>query len=62
MSNSDLNPGNLNALKFKLRKRFPQLTEVDMSSQSGNVNILLSLVAYKLRMTKAEIREIIIGL
>lgn len=55
----NLNQGNLNELKLKLRKKYPQLTDTDVFSSEGNENNMLRMVEYKLGKTKEEMLEII---
>ncbi len=56
---SNSNQDNLNKLKSKLRKKFPQLTETDLQNQEGAEESMLRMVEYKLRMTKQQMQEII---
>jgi len=46
-------------LKSKLKIKFPQLTIADLSYSETNEKDMLRMVAYKLRMTKQEMLEII---
>ena len=50
---------NLIEFKYKLRKKFPELSENDMSVSNGNVKRMLSMVAYKLRKSPEELESII---
>ncbi len=56
---SKLNQSNLNELKSKLRKKFPQLTETDLQNKEGAEESMLRMVEYKLRKTKQQMQEII---
>jgi hypothetical protein len=57
-----LNQGNWDELKTKLRKKYPQLTEVDLQHKEGMEESMLRMIEYKLRKTKQEMREIITGI
>jgi hypothetical protein len=50
---------NLDDLKTKLRKKYPQLTEKDLQHNEGTEESMLRMVEYKLRKTKQEMTEII---
>jgi hypothetical protein len=56
------NHGNWDELKKKLRKKYPQLTESDLQNKEGMEVIMLRIIAYKLRKTKQEMKEIIAGI
>jgi len=49
-------------LTIKLREKYPQLTDADLIHKDGIEKNMLRMVAYKLRKTKQEMREIIAGL
>jgi hypothetical protein len=49
----------LNELKFRLKKKFPQLTEADLSTASHSENDMFRMVEYKLGKTKQELQVII---
>jgi hypothetical protein len=46
-------------LKTRLRKKFPQLTEVDLSSSTSNEDDMFRMIEYKLGKTKTELKIII---
>ena len=50
---------NWEALKNKLRIKYPQLTEADLEYEEGKEDSMLRMVEYKLRKTKKEMRKII---
>lgn len=52
----------LDELSDKLREKFPELTDDDLKHKEGMGKGMLRMVAYKLRKTKQEMREIIAGL
>jgi hypothetical protein len=54
-----LNQRNWEALKTKLRKRYPQLTDADLQHEEGMEDSMLRMVEYKLRKTKKEMQKII---
>jgi hypothetical protein len=56
---SNLDPDTLSLLKIKLRKAYPQLTAADLTAAPGNEMKMLTLVAYKLRMTRQQMQDII---
>jgi hypothetical protein len=53
---------NLKEFETKLRKIYPQLTDADLTCTEGNINDMLTMVAYKLRKTRQEINKIVEGL
>ncbi len=55
-----VNKVNWDDLKNKLKRIYPQLTEADMITTDGNEDIMLRMIEYKLRMTKNEMRKIIV--
>lgn len=55
----DFSAKNMHELKMRLRNKYPQLTDKDLTFSKGEVNDMLSIVAYKLRKTKQEMRNII---
>lgn len=48
--------------KSKLKKKFTTLTEQDLSFIDGKESIMLERLQYKLRMSKEELRDILINL
>jgi hypothetical protein len=46
-------------LKMKLKKNFPSLSDSDLKIRDNDEKMMLTLVAYKLRKSKAEMSEII---
>jgi len=56
--NTDFTPVTIDELKNKLRNKFPQLTETDLSSTEGNENKMMRMVEYKLGKTKKEMKKI----
>jgi hypothetical protein len=57
--NFDINLDNLVEFKTKLRKKYPQLTEVDMQHHLGREDDMLRIIEYKLRKTQQEMQDII---
>ena len=57
--NPHFNPEYLRELKVRLRKKYPQLTESDLHHKEGKEEGMFRMLAYKLRMTKLELQEII---
>lgn len=55
----DFSAKNMYDLKMRLRNKYPQLTDKDLTFSKSEVNDMLSIVAYKLRKTKQEMYEII---
>jgi hypothetical protein len=49
----------MNELKTQLRKKFPQLTEADLSTSSRTENEMFRMIEYKLGKTKQELQSII---
>jgi hypothetical protein len=62
MLTSKYTPEEINEIKIKLKRMYPQLTAADLSSTAGKEMIMLSLVAYKLRKTRQQFQDIIDGL
>ncbi|MCB2222165.1 MAG: hypothetical protein KQI35_17410 [Bacteroidetes bacterium] len=62
MLTSKYTPEEINEIKIKLKRMYPQLTAADLSSTVGKEMIMLSLVAYKLRKTRQQFQDIIDGL
>jgi hypothetical protein len=54
-----LDPVIWNDLKFKLKQKYPVLTNADLLSRTGMEEDLFRMVAYKLGKTKKELQEII---
>jgi hypothetical protein len=46
-------------LKSRLKKKFPQLTEADLSTETCNEKDMFRMVEYKLGKTKQELQVII---
>ncbi len=59
---SILNQKNLQELKTKLKKKYPQSTDAEISHREVIEVSILRLMEDKLRKTKQNMREIIIGL
>jgi hypothetical protein len=57
--NSDTRKKNFSELKNKLRNKFPQLTEADLSSEEGDESSVMRMVEYKLHKSTDEMKEII---
>ncbi|MBK6966400.1 MAG: general stress protein CsbD [Bacteroidales bacterium] len=57
-----LHKRNLEEFKIRMRKRFPQLTELDLQHEEGKEERMLRMIAYKLHKTKRELQAIISGL
>ena len=53
------NKESFNELKLKLKKKFPSLTDSDLKISNNNEKMMLTLFAYKLRRSKAELSKII---
>ena len=53
---------NWKGLITKLSKKFPELTEADLNYEEGMEECMLRMVEYKLRKTKQEMRDIILGI
>ena len=49
----------LEELKDKLKSKFPQLTESDLSVSETSDSCMMRMIEYKLRMTKKELRDVI---
>jgi len=56
---SNLDPRTLSLLKIRLRTAYPRLTASDLTATAGNEMKMLTLVAYKLRMTRQQMQDII---
>jgi len=56
-----LNQGNWDQLKNKLKQEYPQLTDNDLQHEAGMEESMLRMVEYKLKKSKEEMREIIMG-
>ena len=46
-------------LKTKLKRKYPQLTEIDLQHKEGMEEEMLRMVEYKLGKTKQEMQKII---
>jgi len=62
MLTSKYTPEEINEIKIKLKRKYPQLSAADLSSTDGKEMIMLSLVAYKLRKTRQQFQDILDGL
>ncbi len=51
-----------NYTKQRLKERFPQLTEADVTFKEGKEDIMLIGLQHKLNKTKEELRNILIEL
>ena len=58
----NLNTEYWNELKTKLRKKYPQLTDIDFQHREGKEESMLRMIEYKLRMSKEKMKEIISSL
>ena len=58
----NLNPEYWNELKTKLRKKYPQLEDIDFQHREGKEESMLRMIEYKLRKSKEQMKEIIAGL
>jgi hypothetical protein len=56
-----MNAQNMEEFKFRIKKKFPQLTEADLKHKEGKEERMLRNIAYKLRMTKHQIHSVILG-
>jgi len=57
--NANFNPGNFYELLYKLREKYPQLTEKDLRYNVGNEENMMRMFEYKLKKTKQEMQQII---
>ncbi|MBN2165126.1 MAG: hypothetical protein JW717_02500 [Marinilabiliaceae bacterium] len=55
----EINDNSLNELKIKLKHKFPLLTNEDLTITNNDLQLMLRIVAYKLRKSKDEMNEII---
>ncbi len=51
-----------NELKIKLRKKFPQLKDIDFQHREGKEESMLRMIEYKLRKSKEQMKQIITNL
>ena len=58
----NLNTEYWNELKTKLRKKYPQLTDIDFQHREGKEESMLRMIEYKLRKSKEQMKEIITNL
>jgi hypothetical protein len=49
-------------LKFKLKKKYPHLTDIDFQHREGKEESMLRMIEYKLRKSKEQMQEIIADL
>lgn len=49
-------------IRIKLKQKYPQLTHSDLYPRGGADDNLIHLVAHKLQISNAEMREIIVQL
>lgn len=54
-----MNDQNLEEFKYRIMKKFPQLTETDLQYKHGQEARMLKQIAHKLRMTKQQIQSVI---
>jgi len=54
--------GNWEQFTTKLRSKYPQLTDADLSSPDNNESDILRMIEYKLGISTTEFQEIIAGL
>lgn len=54
-----MNQQNLEEFKFRIKKKFPQLTESDLQHKQGKEERMLKQIANRLRMTKQQIQSVI---
>lgn len=54
-----MNEQNLEEFKYRIKKKFPQLTESDLRHKEGKEERMLRNIAYKLRMTEHQIQSVI---
>jgi hypothetical protein len=52
--------GYWNIKKVKLKKKFPSITEADLSFPEGKENIMLEILGYKLGKSKHELISLIV--
>lgn len=57
-----LHKRNIDDFKIRIKKRFPQLTEIDLEHKEGKEESMLRMIAYKLHKSKREMQAIISGL
>lgn len=55
-----MNKQNLEEFKYRIIKKFPQLTESDLQHKEGKEERMMKKIAYKLRMTKYQIHVVIL--
>ena len=54
--------GNWEQFTTKLRSKYPQLTDADLTSPDNNESDILRMIEYKLGISTTEFQEIIAGL
>ena len=54
--------GNWEQFTIKLRSKYPQLTDADLTSPDNNESDILRMIEYKLGISTVEFQEIIAGL
>ncbi|MBN2522023.1 MAG: hypothetical protein JXB24_02065 [Bacteroidales bacterium] len=60
--NLTINQEYWNELKTKLRKKYPQLQDIDFQHKEGEEESMLRMIEYKLRKSKEQMKEIIADL
>jgi hypothetical protein len=55
-----MNAQNMEEFKFRIKRKFPQLTEADLQHKVGKEERMLRNIANKLRMTKHQIQSVIL--
>lgn len=55
-----MNEQNLEEFKFRIKKKFPQLTGADLQYKEGKEDRMLKNIAHKLRMTEHQIQSVIL--
>jgi hypothetical protein len=56
------NHGDLNELKNKLKKKYPQLNEADFQQRLGVDDGVYRMLEFKLKISKKELRDVIAAL
>ena len=54
-----INKQNIEEFKYRIIKKFPQLTESDLQHKEGKEERMLKKIAHKLSMTNHQIRSVI---
>ncbi|MBW6492328.1 MAG: hypothetical protein K0B15_14185 [Lentimicrobium sp.] len=53
---------NLEDFKRRIREKYPELTDADLTHQDGMKEKMLRMIAYKLKKIKLEMNSLIAGL